>query len=130
MSDNQSQARDPETFAIIGAAMEVHHLLGCGFLEVVYQAALAEELHRRSIAFEEQVKLPIIYKGQTLRAFYFADFIASTSIVVEIKALDGLGNRERAQVINYLRASSLSRGLLFNFGTTRLQYERLVWRHP
>lgn len=130
MEKAQSPVRDADTFAIIGAAMEVHRVLGCGFLEAVYQAALAEELGRRVIGFREQVTLPVTYKGRLLRAAYCADFVTETEIIVEIKALDELTGRERAQLINYLKASGITRGLLFNFGAPRLQYERLVWKHP
>lgn len=129
MEEGARAVRDADTYAIIGAAMEVHRVLGCGFLEAVYQAALAEELGRRSVSFVEQVELPITYKGVVLRTHYRADFIAWTSIVLEIKALEALSGRERAQLINYLRASGMSRGLLINFGAVSLQYERLVWKH-
>ncbi len=129
MRDAQRSARDVETFAIIGAAMEVHRVLGHGFLEAVYQAALADELGQRMIAFDEQVEFHISYKGRLLRTTYRADFVAHANIIIELKALDALTNRERAQLINYLRASSISRGLLINFGAPNLEYERLVWRH-
>ena len=119
--------RDPETFAIIGAAMEVHKVLGCGFLEAVYQEALAEELTRRSIPFSEQCDLPINYKGRLLATRYRADFIAFKGVIVEIKALDILTGRERAQLLNYLKAAGFHRGVLINFGARSLQYERLVW---
>ena len=121
------QERDRETYTIIGAAMEVHKVLGHGFLEAVYQEALAEELGRRNVPFREQVALPIIYKGKTLLTHYRPDFILFESIIVEIKALDGLTSREKAQLLNYLKASGFKRGLLINFGGRSLQYERLVW---
>lgn len=130
MGNEQGPTRDAETYAIIGAALEVHRVLGCGFLEAVYQAALVEELRTRAISFAEQVELPISYKGQLLRATYRADFVACTNVVVEIKALGALTGLERAQLINYLRASGMSRGLLINFGAASLQYERFVWRYP
>jgi GxxExxY protein len=119
--------RDPQTYTIIGAAMEVHKVLGHGFLEAVYQEALAEEFRRRQILFSEQVELPIIYKGKVLATRYRTDFVVFESIIVEIKALDTLTSREKAQVINYLKASGFHRGLLINFGARSLQYERLVW---
>ena len=121
------QQQDLETFAIIGAAMEVHRVLGHGFLEAAYQAVLAEELSRRGLSFDEQVELPIIYKGQPLRTTYRADLVACTNIIVELKAIDLLTGRERAQLLNYLKASGNRRGLLLNFGARSLQYERLVW---
>jgi GxxExxY protein len=129
MGQQGGPVRDRETHAVIGAALEVHRVLGCGFLEAVYQAALAEELRKRGISFAEQVELPIAYKGLLLRTTYRADFVVSTNIVVELKALDELTGRERAQLINYLRAAELGRGLLINFGAQSLQYEHLVWNY-
>ena len=107
--------------------MEVHKVLGHGFFEGVYQEALAEEFKRRDVPFCEQVELPIVYKGMTLVTHYRPDFVLFENIIVEIKALDALTSRERAQVLNYLKASGFHRGLLINFGARSLQYERLVW---
>ncbi len=118
--------RDPETYAIIGAAMEVHRQLGCGFLEAVYQEALAIEFELRGIPYRPQVELPLAYKSRRLKTFYRADFVCFESIIVELKALDGLSGADRAQIINYLKATGFKRGLLFNFGAPRLEYERFV----
>jgi len=117
---------DPETYAIIGAAMEVHRELGCGYLEAVYRRALEIEFENRQIAFTNEVNIPIRYKAQSLALGYRADFICFDTILVEIKALDGLGPVEQAQVLNYLKGAGLKRGLLLNFGQTSLQYRRLV----
>ena len=119
--------RDPQTYAIIGAAMEVHRELGCGFLEPVYREPLAIELRAREVPFEREVGLPIVYKGQRLPLGYRADFICFGEVLVELKALGQIGAVEDAQVINYLRAARLERGLLINFGARSLQYRRLVW---
>ena len=73
---------DPRTFAIIGAAMEVHKLLGCGFLEAVYQEALSIEFAKRNIPFKREVRLPIHYKGQLLSTSYCVDFICFDSVIV------------------------------------------------
>jgi GxxExxY protein len=121
------QQDDPETYAVIGAAMETHAQLGCGFLESVYQEAFAIELADRHIPFQNEVLLPVVYKGRTLQVFYRADFICFGDVLVELKALAGISDVERSQVINYLKASGIRRGLLINFGSTRLQFERLVF---
>jgi len=118
--------RDPNTHAIIGAAMEVHRELGCGFLEPVYQEALAIELEERSVPFAREVQLPVAYKGRQLSATYRIDFLCFGCIVVEIKALGALSGVEEAQVLNYLKASGLGLALLLNFGTTSLEYRRFV----
>lgn len=117
---------DPRTFAIIGAAMEVHKQLGCGFLEAVYQEALALEFAHRNIPFKREVCLPIKYREQILATAYCADFICFEGVVVELKALAHMSGTEEAQVINYLKATGFEVGLLFNFGARSLQHRRLV----
>ncbi|HKJ87371.1 MAG TPA: GxxExxY protein [Gammaproteobacteria bacterium] len=119
--------RDPQTYALIGAAMSVHSELGHGFLEAVYQEALAWELHFQSVPFRREVSLPVWYRGNQLACSYRADFLAYGNIVVELKAVPELTGKEEAQVLNYLKATGCEKGLLLNFGAPRLQYERLVW---
>jgi len=119
--------RDPRTYAIIGAAMEVHKQLGCGFLEPVYQEALAVELALRNVPFRREVRLPVYYKGQLLETRYSADFICSDAVVVELKSLARMGGTEEAQLINYLRATGFEVGLLLNFGTRSLEHRRFVF---
>ena len=118
--------RDPRTHEIIGAAIEVHGQLGCGFHEKVYQQALEIELENRGIPHRREAKLPVSYKGKPLDATYLVDFICYDAVVVELKAQTGLTGADEAQVINYLRASGFEVGLLFNFGETSLQWKRLV----
>lgn len=118
--------RDPQTYAIIGAAMAVHGELGRGFLETVYHEAMAIELEERGIPYRLEVNLPIEYRGKRMATSYRADMICYDSVVVELKALTGLTRTEEAQVINYLKASGYQVGLLLNFGAGSLEYRRLV----
>lgn len=117
---------DPETYAIIGAAMEVHKELGAGFLERVYQEALAIEFKTRNIPFILEHELPVFFKGQQLNTMYRVDFYCYESIPVEIKALDALTGKEIAQEINYLKANKKRKGLLINFGSQSLQHKRFI----
>ena len=121
------EERDPQTYAIIGTAMEIHRQLGHGFLEAVYQDAAVVEFTLRKIPFEKEVSLPVHYKDTLLPSHYRADFICFSEIIVEFKALSRLSNVEEAQLLNYLKATGLKRGLLLNFGASSLQYKRLVW---
>jgi GxxExxY protein len=111
------KVRDPQTYEIIGAAMEVHSLLGCGFHEPVYQEALAKEFTLRGIPYRREIELAILYKGEPLDVTYKPDFICYHSVIVELKALDKISGKEQSQVINYLKATGIERALLFNFGT-------------
>jgi GxxExxY protein len=119
-------AKDPQTYAIIGAAMEVHGQLGSGFLEAVYQEALLLELAARGISASREVELPVTYKGQRLATYYRADFICYQRVIVEVKALDKLTGVETSQVLNYLKATGLKVALLLNFGGESLEYKRYV----
>jgi GxxExxY protein len=118
---------DPRTYSIIGAAIEVHSQLGCGFLEPVYQEALEIELADRFIPFLVKQELHISYKGRQLEAYYKPDFICFGEVVVELKALSKLSSVEEAQLINYLKATGLHTGLLLNFGTRSLEKRRFVF---
>ena len=121
-----ASGRDAQTYSIIGAAMEVHNQLGDGFLERVYQEALAVELALREIPFAREAALPVLYKGRPLLCSYIADFICYNEIIVETKALGKLTSIEEAQVINYLKATGLHRALLLNFGVPQLEHKRYV----
>ena len=121
------EERDPQTYAIIGAAMEINRQLGHGFLEAVYQEAAVIEFPLKQIPFEKEVNLPVRYKTIALPIHYRADFVCFSEIIVEFKALSRLSSLEESQILNYLKATGLKRGLLINFGTSSLQYKRLVW---
>ena len=126
-ADSEKTARDPETYAIIGAAMEVHRQLGHGFLEAVYQEALALEFTSRKIPFQREVPLQISYKGKRLTCSYRADFFCYETVMVETKALGQLTGADEAQLINELKATGFGRGLLINFGAPSLEYKRFVF---
>lgn len=113
------------TFAVIGAAMEVHRILGPGFLEAVYQAALERELTLRDISFEKQVRLPVRYK-YVLVGEYIADFMVDRKIIVEIKAVSNFHSQYQAQAMHYLAATGFRLALLLNFGTGSLQHHRVI----
>lgn len=124
-ADLQSQ-KDPETYGIIGAAMEVHRELRHGLLEVVYQDALVVEFGTRGIPFEREKLLKVFYKGKPLPSFFKADFVCFGSVIVECKSQASIGSPEDAQVINYLALTGLERAIILNFGAPSLQYKRLV----
>lgn len=113
-----------KSYAIIGAAMAVHQELGNGFLEKVYHLALNIEFRERDIPFQHEVELPIYYSGIKLDCAYRADFICYGEIILELKAIKDLTSNETSQIINYLNATNLDIGLLINFATPSLQYER------
>jgi GxxExxY protein len=115
-----------ECFNIIGCAMAVHNVLGCGFLEAVYQEALAIELGLNEIPFEKEKELEIDYKGYVLNKKYYADFVCYDEIIVELKAVSELAKEHTAQLLNYLHASDCSVGLLINFGSPKLEFKRLI----
>jgi GxxExxY protein len=117
---------DPRTYSIIGAAIEVHQQLGCGFLEPVYQEALAIELANHEVPFQREEKLTINYKGRALETYYRPDFICFNAIIVELKALGRLSSIEESQLINYLKVTGYHTGLLLYFGNRSLEKRRFV----
>ena len=112
-----------ESYAIIGAAMEVQNQLGIGFLELVYHEALNIELGLRGVPFETEKEIEITYKGQVLERMYKADLVCYGSIVVELKAVDKLKADHTTQLLNYLKATGLPMGILINFGEKPLRYK-------
>ena len=106
--------------------MEVHRELGFGFLEAVYQCALALEFQDRQIPFRAEVPLPIRYKGKLLTCGYRADSVCYDDFLVETKAITELTRADDAQLINELKATGLQRSLLLNFRAPSLQFKRLV----
>jgi GxxExxY protein len=116
-----------ESYEIMGACFEVYKEMGCGFLEPVYQECLEMELRRRGIPFAAQRELVLRYKDQPLEQRYKPDFICYDKIILEIKAVKNLADEHRAQVHNYLKATSFRLGLLISFGHyPKVEYERIA----
>jgi len=110
---------------VIGCAMRVHRALGCGFLESVYQHALAVELKRNDIYFQNQVKLLVHYRDEVVGKYY-ADLIIENELLLELKATKSLDSTGESQLLNYLNASNIQVRLLINFGSTSLQFKRMT----
>jgi GxxExxY protein len=118
---------EDESYVILGACMEVYKELGSGFLELVYQEALAMEFKSRGIIYIEHPELKVYYKGNALNQIYKPDFICFDKIVIEIKAASKLSDEHRAQLHNYLKATGIKLGLLINFGQFPLiEKERII----
>jgi GxxExxY protein len=113
------------TEAIIGAAFEVHNVLGYGFLEKVYQRALQAELIRRGLSAETEQPLAVNYKGINVGE-YVADLVVEEKVIVELKVAAELNLHDEAQLINELKAGKIRVGLLINFGRTRVEHRRRV----
>lgn len=116
------------TYRLIGAALEVHRTLGPGFKEGVYQEALAIECEARGIRWEAWPAVRVHYKGRLLKTSYVPDFLIEDQVLVEIKAADVITDRDRAQLLGYVRVTGRPVGLLLNFGAAQLKdgIERVV----
>ena len=115
-----------ETYNIIGAAMEVHRVLGCGFKEAVYQEALEKEFNLRNIPYVREQSFPVYYKGELLDTNFRPDFVCYDKIIVELKAVSDITDEHYSQVLSYLRACELKLGLLINFGQCELEVKRII----
>lgn len=111
------------TGQVIGLAMKVHSALGHGFLESVYQKALAHELRKAGIRFEAEKPIQVRYDGEPVGDF-FADFFVEDSLVVELKAVQSIAIVHEVQTVNYLKATGIETGLLMNFGAERLEFKK------
>jgi GxxExxY protein len=109
------------THAVIGAAMEVHKLLGPGLLESAYEECLAREMALRRITFERQKPVPVVYKDVKLECGYRLDFLVERQVVVELKAIDSIAPIHEAVILTYLKLSSMRFGLLINFNVAVLK---------
>src|SRR5512138_3731422 len=117
------------TGSVIGAAIEVHKVLGPGFLEAIYENALALELQARGIRFERQLAVPILYRGSEV-GHHQLDLLAAGVIVVELKAVKALEDVHFAVVRSYLRATGREHGLILNFAKPRLEIKRVISERP
>lgn len=109
------------THKIIGAAIRVHRILGPGLLESTYESCLLYEFEQIGLKFEQQKKLPIVYKGKTLDNYYRLDLIVESKVIVEIKSISELLQIHGAQLLSYLRLSNCKVGLLINFNVSLLK---------
>jgi GxxExxY protein len=112
--------------AAVGAAYEVANVLGCGFLEKVYERALINELAVRSIPARSQAVFPVSYKGHSV-GDYVADLLVDDRLIVELKCVDALSSEHMAQCINYLKASGIRIGLLINFQHPKVRWKRVIY---
>ncbi len=119
MEGSTSESNDLLTRAIIGAATEVHKSIGPGLLESIYEEALRVELELRSIQIARQVSVDVVYKGRTIKGQRI-DLIVEGEVVVEIKSVSKVAEVVLAQILSYLKATGLGRGLIINFGEKRL----------
>lgn len=124
---NQKQdIKDPQTCAVIGAAMRVHNKFGYGFFGEAYRGALELEFQQSKIPYEREKKLPITYDGQKLNIPLVTDFFCYGNMLVILKVMDQLTEHEERQMINYLKATGEHKGLLINFGSIHLEYKRFT----
>ena len=114
------------TDRILQAAYTVHNELGCGFLEKVYQEALAIQMTEMNIPFEREKHLNVFYHGKCLQCDYIADFVVDDKVILELKAVTEMDNVFKAQTINYLKITGYKVGFLMNFGQEEFQFKRFV----
>ena len=120
-TENTEDLLDEVTKPVIGAAIEVHRVLGPGLLESAYEECLAFELNQRGVSFERQRPLPVRYKAVALDCAYRMDLVVQESVIVEVKSLERLEGIHSAQLLTYLRLSGLRVGLLMNFNVPVLR---------
>ena len=116
-----------DMYEVVGAAMEVHSVLGHGMAEAIYQEALAVEMKKRGMEAEREKELRLQYKDVILEKTYFADFFYK-GIIIELKSVDEILPIHRSQLINYMRITNQHRGILFNFGEESLYTERYLYQ--
>ena len=115
------------TYKVIGAAKEVYRVLGPGYLESVYEDALCYELSLKDITFQRQIELNVHYKDVVFKGKFRADLLVENKVLLENKAIKNITKQDEAQLINYLKTTSLKLGLLFNFGAKKFEYIRRIF---
>ena len=113
---------------VIGCAFEVSNTLGAGFFEKIYEKALCVEFEKNGLSFQCQKPVVVEYKN-TLVGEYVTDIVVEDRLLLELKAVSMLCREHEAQLMNYLKATGLSVGLLLNFGRPKLEIKRMVWSH-
>jgi GxxExxY protein len=124
--DSKKYPLQDESYEIIGICMEVHRILGKGFLEVVYKDALEYEFQERGIPYKREKLYKVPYKEIVLRHEFFADFVVYDDIILEVKAQKGIIEEHYKWVINYLACSKCELGLIVNFGEDSLKTKRVI----
>ncbi|MGD0785323.1 MAG: GxxExxY protein [Sedimentisphaerales bacterium] len=125
MCDDENIVYKDLSYKITGLALEIHNELGCGFLEKVYENALMVLLEREKIPAKQQAPANVNFRGKVIGQ-YFADILVDDKLILELKTVDVIANIHIAQTLNYLRATGIKLGLIFNFGKPKFEYKRLV----
>ena len=120
----QEEERNAITEKIIGAAFKVANVLGCGFLEKVYENALAHELRKGGLRVVQQHPVPVWYDG-ALVGYFYADLLVNEEVLIELKAVEAFADVHTSQCLNYLKGTGLALCLLINFGKPRVEFKRL-----
>ncbi|MBK9730753.1 MAG: GxxExxY protein [Chitinophagaceae bacterium] len=116
-----------ETDIIIGVGMEIHRILGFGFLEIVYKDAYEYELRKRGIFYQREKEYAIPYKDIILPHKFYADFVVFDKVILEVKAKSEIADDDLARTINYLKCSGCKVGLILNFGRVKLDIKRVIF---
>ena len=124
--DEKNYPYQDETYELIGICMEIHRILGRGFLEIVYKDALEYEFNSRGISYRREKEYLVKYKTVILPHRFYADFVVFDKIILEVKAQRGVVDEHYAQVLNYLAVSRCKLGLIVNFGETSLVSKRVI----
>lgn len=115
-----------ESYKIIGIRMNIHSIMGIGFLEAVYCEVLEKEFIKNNIPYQREVKLDLYFNGEKLNKKYVADFVCFDQIILEIKSVSFLHDNFTKQTLNYLKATNKKLGILINFGEKSLKYKRII----